>query len=189
MQKAKHRGEMSILYLFDSSDAKLKKFEDTLFKNEQVGIGMKLFNRIQVDVSKDSVAKEMAGNKLPQFIVFNAKGQRTADVTLKGYKASPSGLLRAMAKGAKGHSKLSFNAFVKKYRSLLNDIDKLEKQKEVHADKMTRAGDSKSKMKKLQKKADEMAKTQKDLTEREGEMLRGAGAVGHTKAPAPVAKK
>ena len=48
---------------------------------------------------------------------------------MRGYKASKSKLLGLLNRAGKGYSKISVDGFVKKYRSFLGDLQKIENNK------------------------------------------------------------
>lgn len=178
MQAAKKKGYLTVLYLYNSEDgaARIKKFEDTLFKNEKVALSLKMFRQLKLDVAKDNVAKGLYAKQLPCFIAFNAKGQRVAETTLKGYKSSTSRLIKVLTKASKGHGDMPLATFTKKYRTFLNELDKLEKRKEAFAGKLSRAGNKKSKLRKLEKDRVAIAASEKKLLESEKKLLQAAKA-------------
>ena len=175
-----------MLYLYDSSAGgkKVQAFEATLFKNEQLALAMKPFRCLKLDVSKDQVARERYGRSLPRFITFNAKGQQVSEVALKGYKASARPVLGVLVKAAKGHGDMPLTTFVKKYRTFLNDLDKLEDRKGTFAKRKARAEAKKSasKLKKLAKEESRIAKDEQELLTRERELLKAVKASADRKS-------
>jgi len=134
------RGELSVLLVYDSKAeaAKYKKFKEGLFKNESLAVAFRVFRCLELDTAKSKVAKEQFGKKLPCFLIFDAKGRQADEVGMAGYRAKASALLKALTKVSKGHGKLPLVTFIKKYRSFLNDLDKLEGKKTVLAKKRER---------------------------------------------------
>ena len=152
------RGELAVLLVHDSKvkggAAKYKKFKDGLFKNESLAVAFRVFRCLELDTAKSKVAKQQFGKKLPCFLVFDAKGRQVDEVAMAGYRAKASSLLKALTKVSKGHGKLPLVTFIKKYRSFLNDLDKLEGKKTVLAKKRERLfGKSKAATKPLAKGA------------------------------------
>jgi hypothetical protein len=199
-----------VLLVHDSKAgaAKYKKFRENLFKNESLAVAIRVFRCLEMDVAKNSAAKEQFGKKLPCFVIFDAKGHEVDRVTLPGYKAKAAPVLKALTKVSKGHGKLPLMTFVKKYRSFLNDLDKLEAAKSTLAKKRERlmgkkkdgktAKDgkakkpkvSKSKLKKIEAAEARLAKEEKALLERERKLLAGVKAYSPAaRGSRPVARR
>ena len=89
-------------------------------------------------MARDKVAWDLYGKKVPQFIAFNAEGKRVDDLYLADYKTKTSPLMKLLVKASKGHGTMPLTTFVKKYRSFLNDLDKLEGKKGTCAKKKIR---------------------------------------------------
>jgi hypothetical protein len=118
--------------------AKLKKFEDVVLKNEEVGIALKLFRCIKVDLARDKIAKSMYGNKVPRFIAYDTKGKIINELYIAGYRSKTGPLMNLLLKASRGHGKLPLKTFISKYRSFLNELDKLENKKSTLAKKKAR---------------------------------------------------
>jgi hypothetical protein len=141
---------------------------------------MKVYRCLKLDVSKDSVTRDRFGASLPRLIAFNAKGQQASEVVLKGYKSSSKKVVGALVKGSKGHGKMPLQTFVKKYRSFLNELDKLEDKKETFAKKKARlekaGARAKSKLKKAEAEAARLAKEEEALLAKEKSLLEAVKA-------------
>lgn len=164
---------MTLLFVYDSTNPRTKRFLSTFSGNEELGIATKLFRRIQVDTAKDQMAKNLYGSKVPSFITYNAKAQKVGEVHLSGYKMSSSAIMRLLAKTTKGHGKMSLPSFVKKYRKFLNKLDQIEGKKGTLAQKLARVQQSgkASKLKKVQKEQKALAKAEKKLLASEKQLL------------------
>lgn len=184
LQAAKKADRLAVLYLFDSTYDRKKgeAFEEQLFGHENLAIGIKPFLRLKLDVSQDSVAKDRYGPKVPCVIVYDAKGQAVETAELPGYKANANIVLNALMRASKGHAKLSLKSFISKYRRFLTDLEKLEKRKEVLADKAGRMK-SESKLKRIDKQFTALAKQKKALLDRELDLLTAVKAWGTQKDP------
>ncbi len=180
VKEAMKRGHLSLLYLYDSRHGKkVKKFENVVFKNEDLGVAMKVFRRMKLDVSRDRVARDLYGQKVPRFITFNSKGRRSGDLFLKDYRTKSSLLMKTLAKASKGHGKLPLKTFVKKYRSFLNELDQFEGKKATFAQKKTRlkaASGSRNKLRKVEKEEALLRKSEQALLAREKKLLESVKA-------------
>lgn len=190
MKEAAKAGNLSLLYVYDTStDAqKVANFETALFKNENLAIGMKVFRLLKLDVAKDPIAKGVYGTKLPRFIAFDAKGERTDEVYLAGYKASASTLLKALVKAAKGHGTMPLMTFVDKYRSFLNELDKIEGKKGTFQKKKERLAKS-GKAANLDKEEAEIAKEEAAVLEGEKKLLEAVKAFVPANPPRVLVQK
>jgi hypothetical protein len=160
---------VSVLYVYDSSaGSKRAKFERILFNNEDLGVAMKVFRKVGIDVAKDQVARDSFGQKVPSFVTFNAKGEKSGELNMAGYKAKAGDVLKLLGKASKGHGKMPLKTFVKKYRSFLNELDQIEGKKSTTAQKRARL-ESSGKTAKLAK----VAKEEKANAKREAKILDG----------------
>jgi len=185
------KGHLTLIYVTNTRDGKkVTTFETAIFKNESIGIALKLFRCLKVDLAKDKQAKSIYGDKVPLFIAFDAKGQRVDEVYMRDYKCKTDPVMKLLIKASKGHGKLPLKAFVKKYRGFLIELDKLEGKKGVLAKKKQRllGGASKAAKpgqkvdpkaaakakvsKRTQKKLDKVAKEEKLLAKKEEALLK-----------------
>ncbi len=192
LQAAKKADRLAVLYLFDSTYDRKKSeaFEEQLFGHENLALGIKPFLRLKLDVSRDNVAKDRYGAKVPCLIVYDAKGVAAETAVLQNYKANANVVLNALMRASKGHAKLSLKSFISKYRRFMTDLEKLEKRKEVLAEKAGRMK-SESKLARLDKQFAQLAKKKKALLDREFDLLTAVKAWGTQKdpdAPAPEKK-
>lgn len=185
---AKKAGQLVLVYVFDSKNEKQKPFDSTMTANEELGIALKLFRRVGVDVAKDAIAREQFGNNVPMFVAYDAKGQRVGDTELRGYKPKFSGLMRLLGKAAKGHGKMSVKSFVKSYRSILNKIDQIESKKGTVAAAMARANGNAKKIRELNKKNEALLKQEAKILENEKKVLTAAKAADSAPTQKEIAK-
>jgi len=174
IKDAAGKGYLSLLYIYDTRDGdKLKKFQSALFANEDLGVALKVFRKVGLDIAKDSTARQLYENKVPHFITFDAKGQRAGELHLEDYRTKSSDLMKLLVKTAKGHGKLPLKSFVKKYRSFLNELDQVEGKKDTCAQKKSRAtaSGSKKKLAKVEKEAQSIAKREKSILSKEANLL------------------
>lgn len=124
---AAKKGHLSLLYLYDprANAAKHERFEQLLFGNQAVSVALKFFQSGRIDVSPETTLAK----KAPLFVAFDKTGKRVGEVSMRGYKASTSKLLGLLNRAGKGYSKISVDGFVKKYRSFLGDLQKIENNK------------------------------------------------------------
>jgi hypothetical protein len=151
----------------------VKKFESVLFANEDIGVALKVFRKVGLDIAKDSTARQLYENQVPRFITYNAKGEREGELHLRDYKTKSSNLMKLLVKTAKGHGKMPLKTFVKKYRSFLNELDQIEGKKGTCAQKKARAADDKSKKKlaKIEREEKSLAKREKSILAKESKLL------------------
>lgn len=151
----------------------MKKFESTLFANEDIGVALKVFRKVGLDIAKDSTARQLYENQVPRFITYNAKGQREGEVHLKDYKSKASNLMKLLVKTSKGHGKMPLKTFVKKYRSFLNELDQIEGKKGTVAQKKSRAtaSGSKKKLAKVEREEQSIVKREKSILDKESKLL------------------
>ncbi len=176
VKQAAEEGHLSLLYLFDPEADKKKheRFETTLFNHPNVNVAFKLFKCARVDVTQED-PESQNGKKAPVFVVFDAKGKYVGEVSMRGYKAASTPLFKLLTRAAKGHTKLSLPAFVKKYRSFLNDLTQLEARKTALESKRARlenqSANNRNKLAKLEKQQAQLQATEEKLLESETKML------------------
>ncbi|MFQ5505659.1 MAG: hypothetical protein ACE5F1_12815 [Planctomycetota bacterium] len=179
--KARDKRQLCLLYLYDrnADPKKHDRFQQVLFANQGVGVALRLFRCGKLDLGLDDGALAAYGKKAPLFIAFDAKGKRTGEVSMRGYKTSSGPLLKLLARAARGHSKLSLPAFSKKYRSFLTQLQVLEGRQRTLTQKRARLADmpgsrGESKRAKLTKEEDRLAESEKALFAAEKKLLEQA---------------
>ena len=180
VRKAAEQKHLSLLYLFDpeADEKKHERFETTLFNHPRVNVAFKLFKCARVNLTLDEAEESEYGKKAPIFVVFDAKGKCVGEVPMRGYKAASTPLFKLLTRAARGHSKLTLPVFVKKYRSFLNDLTRLEASKTALKSKRARVDDespgSRSKLVKLEKEEAQLQATEDKLLESETKLLTSA---------------
>lgn len=172
IKDAAKNGHVSLLYIFDKSDAKkLETFEDTLltYKSEALMCAFRVFKLAKLDTADDTKVKALYEEKqMPMFLAFDNKGKLVGDVSMKGYRPSTKSLMKLLNKATKGHGKMKLATFVKKYRSFVNKFDQLLRDEKGSKAKLERLeGDTgrraRGKLKKAKAEAEKLAKLRTKL--------------------------
>lgn len=133
----------------DNTDPYTRKLEDVCFPDERIGIGSRFFKCIKItagDALQDRVlAKHGKGS--PRILILS-RDYKVMGV-LEGKKISSGRLVKAMSHVVRKEYKNSFDQMVSGYGKLLNELDRLEGEKALLADKVKRAGESKAKLSKI----------------------------------------
>jgi len=122
----------------DPTDKETRKLEAIVFANEKVGLGAKFFDTIKItqgDALQDRLLKEN-GRYAPR-LVFLTRDYAVSD-TLQKKQLTAGKLLKAMKKLAKLEYSTNFEAMVRDYTKLLNELDRLESKKAALADQRRR---------------------------------------------------
>jgi ABC-type phosphate transport system auxiliary subunit len=110
----------------DPSNDEMRKLEDVVFKNEDVGVGAKFFECIRVneqDAGRDRVLAN-AGRSTPRMVFL--RPDYTVHSVIEGKELSASKILKAM-KPLVGEAYVNnFDKVTKEYKKLLNELDRLE---------------------------------------------------------------
>jgi len=144
-----------------------------MFANEDIGVALKVFRRMGLDLSKDKIASDLYGDQVPRFITFDAKGKKIDEVYLPDYRTKTSDLMKLLVKATQGYGDLPLKSFVKKYRAFLNDLDQIEGKKGTIAQKKTRLGNDASarKLAKVKREEELLAKEEQKILETEKKLL------------------
>jgi hypothetical protein len=145
VQEAANAGNLSFLYLFDSSAEAPKRaaFDQIVFGNEEVGVALRCFQCARVDIAGDADAQAKFGRQLPLFVAFDEKGKWAGETSLPGYKAALRSLISMLERAASGHVKPTLPDFVKSYRDILRELRVLSGNKRTLEQRRNRADDSK----------------------------------------------
>jgi hypothetical protein len=135
----------------DPTDKDTRSLESVGFAKEQVGVGSKFFNCFKMttgDASQDRIIKA-AGKAVPR-IVFLKRDYSVVTV-LEGNELSGGGIVKAMQQAVRQEYVNNFDAMVRDYISLLNELDRLESKRAAIEDQKRRAAEkvNKSKEKKI----------------------------------------
>ena len=122
----------------DPTDKDTRKLEAIVFANEKVGLGVKFFDTVKIthgDSLQDRILKEN-GRYAPR-LVFVTRDYAVSDV-LQKKQLTAGKLLKAMKKLAKTEYATNFEAMVRDYTKLLNELDRLESKRAALADQRRR---------------------------------------------------
>jgi len=122
----------------DPTDKDTRKLEAIVFANEKVGLGAKFFDTVKIthgDSLQDRILKEN-GRYAPR-LVFVTRDYAVSDV-LQKKQLTAGKLLKAMKKLAKTEYATNFEAMVRDYTKLLNELDRLESKRAALADQRRR---------------------------------------------------
>jgi hypothetical protein len=139
----------------DPTDSETRLLESVAFAKEQVGVGSKFFNAVKMtsgDAAQDRIIKE-AGKSTPR-IVFLDRRYKVLNV-LEGNELSGGGIVKAMQQAVSKEYTTKFDALVKEYISLLNDLDRLESKREAIEDQKRRVAEKPNKSKEAKIERDE----------------------------------
>ena len=170
----------------DPTDSATRMLDSVAFAKEQVGVGSKFFNAIKMttgDAAQDRIIKD-AGRQVPR-IVFLDRRYKVVNV-LEGNELSGGGIVKAMQQLVSKEYVNNFDAMVKNYISLLNDLDRLESKKEAIEDQKRRLAEkpNKSKEAKIARDEAEYKTEMADFESREKKILELKVKGGEEK-PAP----
>ena len=145
----------------DPENSEMRKLEDVVFKNEDIGVGAKFFECIRVteaDAARDRVLKD-AGRSTPRMVFL--RPDYTVHGVIEGKELSASKLLKAMKPLVAATFDNNFDTVTKEYKKLLNEIDRLDSVRQRIDDQRAR----------LQGKADAAAqrKLEADVKEYEAD--------------------
>lgn len=139
----------------DPTDSETRMLDSVAFAKEQVGVGSKFFKCVKMttgDAAQDRIIKD-AGRSVPR-IVFLDRRFKVVNV-LEGNELSGGGIVKAMQQLVAKEYVNNFDAMVKSYISLLNDLDRLESKKEGIEDQKRRLAEKPNKSKEVKIARDE----------------------------------
>jgi len=131
----------------DPTDSETRKLDSVAFAKEQVGVGSKFFKAIKMttgDAAQDRIIKD-AGRHIPRIVFL--KRDYTVATVLEGNELSGGGIVKAMQQVVAKEYVNNFDAMVKSYISLLNDLDRLESKKAAIEDQKRRVAEKANKSK------------------------------------------
>ena len=129
----------------DPTDKQTRKLEAIVFANEKVGLGAKYFDTIKIthgDALQDRILKE-EGRYAPR-LVFLTRDYGVSSV-LQKKQLTAGKLLKAMKRAAKKEYSTKFEAMVRAYTKLLNELDRLDSKRSALADQRRRLQEKPSK--------------------------------------------
>jgi hypothetical protein len=133
----------------DNTGAYTRKLEDVCFPDERVAIGSKFFKCIKITTGNALQDRLLTkhGKSSPRLLLVT-RDYKVLSV-LEGKKISSGKLVKAMSNLARKEYKTSFDSMVSGYAKLLNELDRLEGEKALLADKVKRADGNKAKLAKI----------------------------------------
>ena len=155
--------------------AALTKLDTSVFGDENVSVGARLFRTMRL--KGDKVSKDhphwatLGGKALPRVVVVDAAGNKSGE--LEGTELSASNLFKVMKKAASKTYKTDLDKVVKETRSLLDEMDRIEaKQKLLVEQKKTAKG---NKLEEIATEEASLAKALLDVQTRDSELLKKFG--------------
>jgi hypothetical protein len=167
----------AVLYLYDPQDdpRKHEQFERTVFNNDELGVSLRPFRCVRVDVTNWPEGRTKYGKQLPLFVSFDQGGKVAGEAAMPGYKAAVSPILAVLGKAAAGFVKPNLAAFVDNYKEVVQDLERVENKKKALQDRKSRLSrkdkDDPAKAAELQKEEKEIAADEQRLLAKEKEIL------------------
>ena len=135
-----------IVYLTTASTdsaRQTKNAEETVLRDEEVGLGARLFRAIRLD--GDRVQKShpqwatLGGTALPRVVVVDAAGRKSGE--LEGNDLTANNVFKLMERAAAKTYKSDLDRIVKELHSVLDDLDAIEpKLQRIAEQKKTASG-------------------------------------------------
>ncbi len=157
----------------DPTAKEMRKLEDVVFVNEQVGLGSKFFDCVKMsagDALQDRIISE-AGKHTPRLVFV--RRDYTVGPVLQRTGISGGKVLKAMKATAKTAYKTNFDKMVKTYRKMLDELDRFDSKRAYIADQKKRLANkpNPSKAKKLAREERELQEGMEDWKKREAALL------------------
>jgi len=167
-------GKPLLIYVTSDAAASAKKVEDVeqnVFRDENVALGARLFNAVEIDGDKLTKAnawyQTLAGRELPRVIVVDATGQRVG--ASEGNDLSASSVFKNMKKAAAKSFKTDLAKVVKDSGALLDQMDQIEAKLKVLAEQKKSANDAKAAQ--LAAEEAKLAQQLNDVLARDAELI------------------
>lgn len=156
----------------DPTDRMTVKLEQTVFKDERLGVGAKFFDTIKVsagDALQDRILKEKT--RVPRLVFLER--DYSVHAVLQQRQLSPGKILKAMKSLVRKEYVSSFDKMLKEYTKLLNELDRLEGKRTQLSDMRARLADkpNPAKAKKLARQEAEYKAERDAWVEKEKEIL------------------
>lgn len=170
-------GQMTVLYLVDSSDDQdvREQFERTLFAGDEIGIMLRCFHCGRIDLKSEPLLAAKFARQAPLFLVYDKDGKPGEVVAMNGYKPSVKGLETQLLKASQGVVKPSLAGFAKEYGGLVRDLEQVLAKKKNAKERMAKAGADKAKKAEVEKDLTLAEKDEQKLLDRETELLKKVG--------------
>lgn len=133
-----------LIYVADTAaaDVKFDAVEKVILEDDRVRLGCKAFHAVRMspdDAKADPVLAEKGGKELPRFIFVTAD-QKTVKA-LEGGSLKLGEVWSTMKATANKHYKQDLDSVIKELKGVLNEFDKLGKERSVLDDKEKRLTD------------------------------------------------
>lgn len=179
VQEAKGKEQPVLLYLFDpgSEERKLQQYEQTMFNNDELGISLRCFRCLRLDVTKHPELAKYAA-RAPVHVVFAADGKLVGEVAHTGNKAQVSTLVKLLERAASGHVKPPLPVFVKAYRDVVRDLEQMEGKRRALQERRNKLETKDAaKRAEIDKEMLELKEAERPVLEREKQLLEQAKAL------------
>lgn len=145
VKEAKEQQHLVFAYLYDSSveEPKREGFDKVIFGSDEVGLALRCFRCVHVDIAGDTEAQTKFGRKLPLFYAYDEKGKQVGEASLAGYKAAIGPVMTLLEKAAAGYVKPMLASWVKDYREVVRELENLDGKRKVLEGRRARADDKK----------------------------------------------
>ena len=148
--------------------------ESTVFQNEQVGLALKRFRCVKIDVEsiQDARLRERYGRSTPAFHVIDPAGKTVSK--LEGKSATSLSRFNGMLKGTWGRMfTVSQRAFVKDMTKILDRLDRVTAQRTVLNSKKQRLEEkgNRAKLAALARDEAELAEQQTEIEQDEQQII------------------
>jgi hypothetical protein len=173
VKAASGRGQLTVLYLMDSSDDKdvREQFERALFSGDEIGIELRCFHCGRIDLKSETQLAAKFAKQAPAFVVFDKDGKAGEVVAMSGYKAAAKLLEAQLVRASNGVVKPSLAAFAKDYGNLVRDLESTMLRKKTAKERMAKAGADKVKKAEAEKDVSAVEKEEQKLLDQETAML------------------
>ena len=125
----------------DPTDSITRKLEGVVFTNEKVAIAAKFFETLKISRKCALDDRLLASHADPTPQIVFLERDFTEHAALQGKQISASKLLKAMTSLARAEYVNDFDAMVRAYGKLLDELDRLEGRREVLAKQRKRLED------------------------------------------------
>ena len=163
----------AVIWVFDAEDdRKNEQLEKKVFADNKIGLALKRFLCLKAEIQSipdDKLLRETA-RKCPMFIFYDPAGEEFG--RLAGKKAgSKSGVSSQIEKLWDLSFEVRLKDYSKQMGKLLDELDKIERDKERLTKKMTSAAGKPGKLKGLQKEEEKLKAEEAKLLEKEQELI------------------
>jgi hypothetical protein len=191
VQEAAAAHQPAVLYLFDpkSDERKFKQYEQITFNNDELGVALRCFRCVRLDVTKETEFVTKYGAQVPLFVAFDDEGKKAGEVVQTGYKAGVNAVVQLLEKAA-NHMKPSLSTFVQGYHDVVRDLEMLDGKRKLLADKKSNlSAKDTAKRAEIDKESKALDAEEKDLLAKEKTLLEQAKVQPHDPAAKRVGER